>query len=105
MSSPPARGLPTVLIIAGRLHVAPEARDAYLDGCVAAVQQARSARGCLDFALAPDLVDPARINVFERWESDEDLMRFRGAGPDSDQTARILDAEVRKYRISATEDP
>ena len=60
--------------------------------------------GQVDFALSADLVDPGRINVFERWESDEDLHRFRGSGPEAEQTAQIRDAEVRKYRISATED-
>lgn len=94
-----------MLIIAGRLQVDPAARDAYLAGCVSVVQQARAAEGCLDFALTADLVDPARIDVYERWTSDEDLLRFRGAGPDAEQTVAILDAEVRKYRISATEDP
>lgn len=93
-----------MLIIAGRLHVDPDAREDYLDGCVAVVEQARSSPGCLDFALSADLVDPGRINVFERWESDEDLHRFRGNGPEAKQTAQIRDAEVRKYRISATED-
>lgn len=94
-----------MLIIAGRLHVDPDARDDYLAGCVAVVTQAREAAGCLDFALTADLLDPTRIDVYERWESDEDLHRFRGAGPDAGQTAEIRDAAVRKYRISATEDP
>ncbi len=93
-----------MLIIAGRLHVDPGARADYLAGCVAVVQQARNSPGCLDFALTADLVDPSRINVFERWESDEDLHRFRGSGTGAEQAAQILDADVRKYRISATED-
>jgi quinol monooxygenase YgiN len=92
-----------MLIIAGWLRVDPEARDSYLDGCAAVVSQARSAPGCLDFALTADLLDPARINVYERWESDEQLHAFRGSGPDSGQTEQIRDADVLKYRISATE--
>jgi quinol monooxygenase YgiN len=62
-------------------------------------------RGCLDFTLSADLLDPSRINVHERWASDEELHAFRGAGPPSEQRAQILDAQVRTYRISATEDP
>ncbi|MCX4822597.1 antibiotic biosynthesis monooxygenase [Streptomyces sp. NBC_01142] len=92
-----------MLIVSGRLHVAAEARDAYLADCHEVVTQARSAPGCLDFALSPDLLDPTRINVYERWESDADLTAFRGAGPDAGQQAAILDAEVMRYRISATE--
>jgi quinol monooxygenase YgiN len=92
-----------MLIIAGWLRVDPGARADYLEGCAAVVTQARTAPGCLDFALTADLLDPARINVYERWESDEQLLAFRGSGPDAAQTAQIRDADVRKYRISAVE--
>ncbi len=78
-------------------------RSAYLDGCVTVVEQPRAAAGCQDFTLTADLLDAGRINVYERWESDEDLHRFRGSGPDSEQAAQILDAEVLKYRIAAVE--
>ncbi|WBB58878.1 antibiotic biosynthesis monooxygenase [Streptomyces sp. WMMC500] len=94
-----------MIIIAGTLRVEPADRDGYLAGCADVVAQARRAAGCLDFALSADLVEPDRINVYERWETDEDLLRFRGTGPDDDQSARILDAEVRKYRISGVEAP
>jgi quinol monooxygenase YgiN len=92
-----------MLIIAGWLRVDPSARTEYLDGCTAVVTQARSAPGCLDFALTADLLDPGRINVYERWESDEELLAFRGSGPEDAQTAQIRDADVRKYRIAAVE--
>jgi quinol monooxygenase YgiN len=92
-----------MLIIAGWLRVDPDARADYLDGCTAVVHQARTARGCLDFSLTADLLDPGRINVYERWESDEQLLAFRGSGPDDAQTAQIRDADVRRYRISAVE--
>ena len=55
--------------------------------------------------LCVDLLDASRINVYERRESDADLLAFRGTGPDSGQTEQVLPAEVRKYRISATENP
>ncbi|MET8828981.1 antibiotic biosynthesis monooxygenase family protein [Streptomyces sp. NPDC004610] len=89
-----------MLIIAGKLWVEPEDRDAYLAGCVRVIEQARSAPGCLDFTLSPDPLEPDRINVYERWESEEDLTRFRGSGPEPEQSARIRGAEVRRYEIS-----
>ncbi|MEU7208160.1 antibiotic biosynthesis monooxygenase family protein [Streptomyces sp. NPDC044989] len=94
-----------MIIIAGKLWVDAADRDSYLVGCSKAVEQARAAEGCLDFALSADLVDPERINVYERWETDEALARFRGTGPDPEQAARIREAEVRKYRISGVEAP
>lgn len=94
-----------MIIVAGRLQVDAVDRDQYVADCLAVVQQARSAPGCLDFAISADLVEPDRVNVYERWESDADVEQFRGSGPDPGQTAQIRDAQVRRYRISATEDP
>lgn len=57
------------------------------------------------FSLTADLIDPGRINIHERWESDQQLLAFRGYGPDADQQEQILGADVHKYRISAVEAP
>jgi quinol monooxygenase YgiN len=89
-----------MIIVAGSLIVDPPERDAYLDGCVAVVEAARRAPGCLDFALSPDLLDAARINVFERWETEHDLERFRGSGPDDAQVASLRDIRVAEYPVS-----
>ena len=94
-----------MIIVAGWLAVAPEGRDAYLEGCAEAVRLAREAAGCLEYALGADLLDPGRVTVYERWESDEDLERFRGSGPSDEQAAQILGASVARYRISAVEAP
>lgn len=94
-----------MLIIAGHLTVDPADRDAYVTDCARAVALARRAPGCLDYALTADTLDPSRINVYERWEDDDSLTAFRGSGPDDTTAARILAAEVRKYRVSATEAP
>lgn len=92
-----------MIIVSGKLYVAADARDGYLAGCRKAVELARAAPGCLDFALSADLIEPDRINVYERWQSDEDLERFRGTGPDAEQMTQIRAAEVLRYRISGVE--
>jgi quinol monooxygenase YgiN len=89
-----------MIIVAGSLIVDPQERDAYLDTCVAAVETARRAPGCLDFALSPDLLDAARINVFERWATEDHLQRFRGSGPDDAQVAALRDIRVAEYTVS-----
>jgi NAD(P)-dependent dehydrogenase (short-subunit alcohol dehydrogenase family) len=43
--------------------------------------------GCLDGAICVDLVDPGRVNIFERWESQAPLETFRSSGPDTDRTS------------------
>ncbi|GAA4238385.1 antibiotic biosynthesis monooxygenase [Actinomadura meridiana] len=90
-----------MIVISGSLYV--DGRDTYLTGCREVVELARAAPGCLDFALSADLVEPDRINVYERWESDEDVERFRGTGPEPAQVARIRSADVMRYRISGME--
>jgi len=88
------------MIVAGHLVVAPENRERYLAGCVDVVEQARRAPGCLDFALTSDLLDPGRINIFERWESQAAVESFRGSGSSDDQNALILAAAVAEYDVA-----
>lgn len=89
-----------MIIVAGHLVVAPEQRDSYLAGCVGVVEQARRAAGCLDFTITADLVDPGRIDVFERWESREAVEAFRGGGPGDEQSAAMLSASVAEYDVA-----
>jgi quinol monooxygenase YgiN len=86
-----------MLIVAGHLIVAAEHRDAYLNTCVDVVRQARSAPGCLDYALSADLVDPGRINVFERWQDSETLDAFRSGGASDEQQSMLLGGQVAEY--------
>lgn len=95
-----------MLIIAGTLHVDAEARDRYLELTFDVARQARSSPGCLDFVQAADPLDPGRINVFERWETDEDLQRFRDSGPESGVALPdLLRADVARYLVSSVEAP
>jgi quinol monooxygenase YgiN len=89
-----------VVIVAGHLVVDPAQRDDYLSGCVDVVRQARRAPGCLDFALSADVVDPGRINIFERWDSQPAVEAFRGDGPSDEQGAAILSASVCEYDVA-----
>ncbi|MBG0568405.1 putative quinol monooxygenase [Actinoplanes aureus] len=94
-----------MIIIAGMLQVDPAERDRYLTAVADVSRLARQAPGCFDFSQAPDELDAGRINVFERWESDEHLHAFRDSGGPDMELPPILAAEVRKYRIAAVEEP
>ncbi len=89
-----------MVIVAGHLTVEPHERDAYLAGCVSVVEQARATAGCLDFSITADLVDPGRINVFERWESQAAVEAFRSGGPSDEQGAAMLSASVAEYDVA-----
>lgn len=88
-----------MVIVAGHVVVDPQERDDYLSGCHDVVCQARRAAGCLDFALSADLVDPGRVNIFERWESQAAVEAFRGGGPSDEQGAAIRAASVAEYDV------
>jgi quinol monooxygenase YgiN len=88
-----------MLIIAGHLIVAASDRDRYVADCAPAVTAARSADGCLDFALSADVLDPRRVNVFERWQTRESLDAFRGDGPEDDLARRIVEVKVDEYEV------
>jgi len=86
-----------MVIVAGHLIVDPDEREAYLEGCREVVELARRTDACLDFALSADVVDPRRINIFERWESHEAVEAFRGDGIQGEQAAAIRAAQVSEY--------
>ncbi len=93
-----------MVIVAGHVIVRREERDDYLAGCAPVVEQARSVPGCLDFAISADLLDTTRVNVFERWESQEAVEAFRGSGPSEEQLAAFASASVCEYDVSAQRD-
>jgi quinol monooxygenase YgiN len=86
-----------MVIVAGHLLVDPAEREAYLEGCRQVVEQARRTDGCLDFAITADLLDPSRVNLYERWESQEAVEAFRWKGPSGNQQQAIRSASVAEY--------
>ena len=89
-----------MVIVAGHITVEPQERESYLTGCVSVVKQARGTAGCLDFAITADLIDPGRVNIFERWESQAAVDAFRSSGPSDEQGAAMLSASVAEYDIA-----
>ncbi|MCT7661896.1 putative quinol monooxygenase [Mycobacterium deserti] len=89
-----------MVIVAGHIVVDPADRADYLAGCGEVVRQARSAPGCLDFALSADIEDAGRINVYERWRSQAAVEEFRGSGPSSEQNAQVRSASVAEYDVT-----
>lgn len=96
-----------MLIIAGAVHVDAADRDRYLALVADVTRLAREFRGCLDFVQAADPLDPGRINVYERWETAEDLQRFRTSDPEAGapELPELRSASVSRYLISAVEAP
>jgi quinol monooxygenase YgiN len=89
------------VVVAGHLIVDPPARADYLADCREVVLAARRAPGCLDFAISADLVEPGRINILERWESQSAVETFRGSGPSDDQSAAIVSTSIIECDVDA----
>ncbi len=88
-----------MIIVSGRIHVSPERRDAFLAAAREAVVLARRALGCRDFVVAADPIELDRVNVYEEWDSETELMAFRGAGPGANLTADIVRAHVSRHEV------
>jgi len=93
-----------MIIVAGSLQVDPSDRAAFVEGSAEAVRLARATPGCLDFAVSADTVQNDRVNIFERWETEDALAVFRGGGPAGDQLATIRAFAVEEYRVRSADD-
>ena len=94
------------IIVSGTLHVDPAEREAFLIARLPIIAHAREAKGCLDFSLSADSLDLSRVNVYERWSSDEDLQAYRnGGGPELDDRITVAAAAVELHHISGSEAP
>jgi quinol monooxygenase YgiN len=89
-----------MVIVAGHVMVDPEQREAYLAASVKIVEKAREADGCLDFAMTADPIDPGRLNLFERWESQAAVKAFRRRAPRHKHAAAILSGSVAEYDVA-----
>jgi quinol monooxygenase YgiN len=94
-----------MLIIAVHLVLNPADRQAYLDLAKDVAVQARATEGCLDFVQSADPLDSTRINIFERWVSEEPMIAFRELDQPELQLPAIVDADVKRYVVASVEAP
>jgi hypothetical protein len=51
-------------------------------------------------SITVDLLDPGRVNLFERWEKQAAVDAFRGSGPGNKQGAAMSSVSVAEYDIA-----
>jgi quinol monooxygenase YgiN len=88
-----------MIVVAGHLELEPADRDAFVADSASSVTLARGTAGCLDFSVSADPLDHTRVNVLERWESDEALLAFRGNGPADGIVDRVLEFHLDEYEV------
>jgi quinol monooxygenase YgiN len=92
------------VIIQGVFVVEPEDRDRFLETSTAGMKASRSEEGCLEYVLAADPIDPARVILSERWESPEHLAAH-SKGPNVRPPAdrpRPLSLEITSYEVASS---
>jgi Antibiotic biosynthesis monooxygenase len=94
-----------MLIVSGRIYVRAGARPEFLKSSLDAIALARRSRGCRDFVVAADPIEPDRVNVYEEWESEEALLTFRGVGPGDELTSSIVRADVSRHVVTSSGPP
>jgi quinol monooxygenase YgiN len=94
-----------MIIVSGRIYVSNGQRDAFLASSHGSIVEARRAPGCRDFVVAADPIEPNRVNVYEEWSSETELLAFRGSGPSSEMTSVIERAEVSRHQIASSGPP
>ena len=76
-----------MVIVGGTFEVEPGQREQFLASRLEMTRVSRGEAGCLEYTFAPDPIDPGRVVLFERWESQEALdahLAALRAGPPSD---------------------
>jgi quinol monooxygenase YgiN len=94
-----------MIIVSGRIYVKPGSRSAFLEATAESIRKARAARGCRDFIVAGDPLEADRVNVYEEWDTEADLLAFRGAGPGNDLRAFIVRAAITRHVIATSGPP
>ena len=94
-----------MLIIAGAVRVAAADRDAYVAAFGDPVARCRQASGCLDVFIAADPLDPGRLNIFERWASQEALDAWRAVAAAPDPGIELDAGDVQLFTVTDARPP
>ena len=94
-----------MLIIAGHARVAEADRDAYVTAHGDLVERARKAAGCGDAVISADPLDPGRVNVFERWDSQEALEAWRAVADAPDTGIEAQSDDVQLFTVTDARPP
>ena len=90
-----------MVIIAGMIYIEARLRDRHVASMAEFVRDTRTKPGCLDFAMSADPVEPGRVNLYERWDSEEQLEAFRATAAPPEAVAEILAEDVMKFQIGS----
>jgi quinol monooxygenase YgiN len=92
-----------MVIVSGVFEVEPQQRTEFLAGRHDAMRASRAEPGCLEYTFSADPLEPGRVLLFERWESqdslDEHLSRPRPAGSPDASSAAPVSVSITVYDV------
>ncbi|MEN3321493.1 MAG: hypothetical protein V7643_4895 [Mycobacterium sp.] len=92
-----------MLIVAGTGYVDPDHRDTLLAGLAPSLRRVRTTPGCLDYVVAADPIEPDRVNIYERWESQAHLdTHLAGPAQTAPPMPHVRSVQVMRYEISSS---
>lgn len=94
-----------MVIVAGKIYVAPGDRDKHIASFEDMTRRARAYPGCLDVYIVADPIEPGRINIFEQFESEEALEAWRVISNPPEPVTEMLSADVQKHQVTASGPP
>ena len=62
-----------MVIVGGSFELEPSDRDEFLASRVDVMRASRAEPGCIEYTFSADPLDPRRVVLFERWESQDAL--------------------------------
>jgi quinol monooxygenase YgiN len=97
---------PPMVIVAGTFDMEPSERDAFLAEKTQLMERSRTEPGCLEYVFSADPLDPARVRLFELWESSELLADHQAglrANPPTPGAITPVVSKVALYTATQTE--
>ena len=94
-----------MLIVSGKVYVDRETRDEYVAAFQEMVARAREHPGCLDMVIAADPLEPDRVNMYERFETEQHLADWRKVAKGPKARFDRKRSDVQKHQISSSGSP
>ena len=92
-----------MVIVGGTFEVDPGLREQFLANREAMMRASRAEPGCLEYTYAADPIEPGRVVLYERWESQEALdvhLVVVRSGPQPSPDVPTISSSITIYGIS-----
>jgi quinol monooxygenase YgiN len=84
-----------MIIVGGTFEVDPSQRERFVTDRHELMRTSRAEQGCIDYAFCADPIEPGRVLLFERWETQADLnAHLEGMGANPPATGDVAASSV-----------